>query len=1040
MGEREFPRITDNILAKYLADFKGAAKNSSCVVDENGEPMVVYHGTNAEFNAFEGGAFFTDDYMNADGYANGERVLECFLDIKNPLVVDCGGRKWDELDTPYGKTTRAVVASEEAKKHGGVVFKNVKDSWTDDAEEQESGTVFYVRNSAQAKSATDNTGAFDDFGFAHPFRDRAADEIIKSKFDPRTPTKLVDSMNPVQRKKHLGLHRFLDLHDDQYPALHFYLSHHHAIFPGLSRNDQLEDYIRNLPNDDKMFLLGKKTRKHGDSSLVVRDYLNQFRGPADDWQDSDIMSAQDLAEQALQERHAYRVWKNKGGLTPEEERELDYYNNFIAQGHTPEEYDQHLRDLMLDEGDPKFSRGGVNVKSGTVDTSNVFSVKDLKNDRPYLQKSNQATKGALTNTGNAGSLPSGATATHAVLKSLDKIIIANRPAKVKGVFNAIRNLAEAAINNRPSANLHVQVTAKNLVSQLWGCGFSRVNNGASVYYQENGTATTRASDHSASASFFREGNNLSIVIRQPSNYNKFKADKSKNVVEAVFKRDYLTHHPEQIPHILRDIGEFIATGEYHDTAGAMAYNYSGSDTFKAQARDRIYADALARGDIETAQRLLKAAWERNGYTDRREHLDAHGAPSASVKTEDFKNLDALREAVNEDGYDANLWAIAHGISAQPEDYWSDRGPRLYGYNDTAGNEAHAEIARAIRAIQSGAKPLVTVYRAVPKDVKAAQLQSGGEWVSPSRTYAENHGKSRFGEGNYKIIREDVRPEHLWWDANDAREWGYDDGRQYVYANAPGGSKLATVTYDDAGNVIPLSQRFDNTKNDIRFARGGVNVKKPNGVQPSSLGDGKQRYYEVKFDDAVDKIVKNRKPVSDEHVFISGTPSVFRDIGMPALPIMMNQQHVLSCYFGNTDGVKAGNMHGLGERLKSLPRLLAKPMMIIANESNPSSSVVAILKMQDKNGHTVITPVEINGIGRSNGGPITANIAKSAFGKNNLWSEKIAKALRDEVDGKISVFYVDSNEARQISNRLARKAFFFGKSERQLLSVAKGNDA
>jgi len=209
------------------------------------------------------------------------------------------------------------------------------------------------------------------------------------------------------------------------------------------------------------------------------------------------------------------------------------------------------------------------------------------------------------------------------------------------------------------------------------------------------------------------------------------------------------------------------------------------------------------------------------------------------------------------------------------------------------------------------------------------------------------------------------------------------------------------------------------------------------VKPSALGDGKQRYYEVPFDKAVDKIVKNRKPVSDEHVFISETPAVFKDIGMPALPVMMNQQHVLSCYFGAAQGVKAGNMHGLGDRLKSLPKSLARPMMIIANETNPSSSVVAIVKMQDKDGHTVIVPVEINGIGQSTEGRITANIVKSAFGKKNLWSEKIAKALRDEVDGKIGVFYVDSNEARQISNRLAREAFNFGRSERQLLSSAKG---
>ena len=213
-------------------------------------------------------------------------------------------------------------------------------------------------------------------------------------------------------------------------------------------------------------------------------------------------------------------------------------------------------------------------------------------------------------------------------------------------------------------------------------------------------------------------------------------------------------------------------------------------------------------------------------------------------------------------------------------------------------------------------------------------------------------------------------------------------------------------------------------------------KAPNG-KPSALGDGKERYYEVPFDKAVDRIVKNRKPIGNEHVFISETPGVFRDIGLPSLPVMMNQSHVLSCYFGQGEGVKAGNMHGLGAKLKSLPKAIAKPMMVIANDSNPSSSVIAIVKMQDRDGHTVIAPVEINGIGQSTDGRVTANIVKSAFGKKNIWSEKVAKALRDEVDGKISVFYIDSNEARQIENRLAREAFHFGGTERQLLRSAKG---
>ena len=64
---------------------------------------------------------------------------------------------------------------------------------------------------------------------------------------------------------------------------------------------------------------------------------------------------------------------------------------------------------------------------------------------------------------------------------------------------------------------------------------------------------------------------------------------------------------------------------------------------------------------------------------------------------------------------------------------------------------------------------------------------------------------------------------------------------------------------------------------LQFARG-----------PSALGDGKQKYYEVPFDKAVDKIVKNKRAVSRDDVFVSQTPKVFQEIGLAKLPILMEQ--------------------------------------------------------------------------------------------------------------------------------------------------------
>ena len=292
----------------------------------------------------------------------------------------------------------------------------------------------------------------------------------------------------------------------------------------------------------------------------------------------------------------------------------------------------------------------------------------------------------------------------------------------------------------------------------------------------------------------------------------------KRVVDLI--TDYLTDYIENARNVNTETEDMFGgtpASRAEVLAAQRAKGESGARfSIVTPAEDAAYMEAVERGDMETARKLLKVAWERNGYSQSRDHLDAHAAPSAPVEAEDFKNVEALMEA-REEGWDLNLWAVAKGISGQPNDFFSEQGPRLYGYDDKAGIETQKEIAKAISMIQAGINTRIYVYRAVPNAVKSDFLQSGGEWVSPSKTYVENHGKFRFGEGEYRIIERLVPAEHLWWDGNDAREWGYDDGRQYVYANTENGSKLATVTYNSDGNVIPLSQRFNPQNNDIRFS-------------------------------------------------------------------------------------------------------------------------------------------------------------------------------------------------------------------------------
>lgn len=126
----------------------------------NGKPFIVYHGSQEGFEEFYKYSYFTDDWYNADGYAGGEYVYEVYLSLKNPLIVDGGAKKWDEMETEYGSSTQDIVGYASNKGYDGVIINNVKDSWIDDVEYQDAGTVYVNFKPNQVKS-TDNDGSWD---------------------------------------------------------------------------------------------------------------------------------------------------------------------------------------------------------------------------------------------------------------------------------------------------------------------------------------------------------------------------------------------------------------------------------------------------------------------------------------------------------------------------------------------------------------------------------------------------------------------------------------------------------------------------------------------------------------------------------------------------------------------------------------------------------------------------------------------------------------------------------------------------------------
>lgn len=154
-----FAKVGSEAYRENLRAWMGDSK----VVDENGSPLVVYHGTRADFNAFDTanradkygrettGSYFTANKEYANEYAGheGSALVPSYLSIKNPLVID------DPSGSRYGEMTTITPQRRlelESQGYDGIIYH-------DSIAGRYSEIVAF--NSAQIKSAIGNSGRFD---------------------------------------------------------------------------------------------------------------------------------------------------------------------------------------------------------------------------------------------------------------------------------------------------------------------------------------------------------------------------------------------------------------------------------------------------------------------------------------------------------------------------------------------------------------------------------------------------------------------------------------------------------------------------------------------------------------------------------------------------------------------------------------------------------------------------------------------------------------------------------------------------------------
>lgn len=242
---------------------------------------------------------------------------------------------------------------------------------------------------------------------------------------------------------------------------------------------------------------------------------------------------------------------------------------------------------------------------------------------------------------------------------------------------------------------------------------------------------------------------------------------------------------------------------------------------KFSLKDGEYLKAVEDGDMEKAQKMVNEAAKAAGYSTGSSYQGTSAFNGAApwgngyflTKDErkeawnngEFEGESTLGDYINDDIDGGNLEELTNAAS--------------YRAADPMRKEA---IDNVRNAIQKKAKT-ITMYRSVPSDVKEGSFRNG-DWVTPSRAYAIDNAKLHGWGDDYNIIEQKVPVDDVWFDGNDIAEWGYGREEDYIndtdfaYKNSKNNKKLLdAVTYDDNGNVIPLSQRFNEKNKDVRFS-------------------------------------------------------------------------------------------------------------------------------------------------------------------------------------------------------------------------------
>lgn len=223
-------------------------------------------------------------------------------------------------------------------------------------------------------------------------------------------------------------------------------------------------------------------------------------------------------------------------------------------------------------------------------------------------------------------------------------------------------------------------------------------------------------------------------------------------------------------------------------------NTSGTK-FKGLALQREYRQAVESGNMERAREILAKKAARRGYLSYDTTADAqnHIIQNANPVEDDYHtwirnagDVHSFAEVLNDSDW--------NGMDFDPDYTWD----------------------MAQKALQTGE---ITVYSSYP-------IGTLGGFVTPSRMEAEGYA------GNGDVYSKTVNLDDIAWiDPTQGQYAPTQNGS--IYKQGSPYAKIPDVTYDDNGKLIPLSQRYDDSRTDSRYTLGFTPEQIAKGTVPLS---------------------------------------------------------------------------------------------------------------------------------------------------------------------------------------------------------------